>query len=59
MVSGGGECTPPRLDRGAVRVIRGGPGGDVQVAIERAVATARETRREIEARIARELDERT
>ncbi len=46
-----------RLPRGVLRVIPGGPDGDVQAAIEEAVLAARRMRREIEARIARALDE--
>jgi hypothetical protein len=41
----------------AFRVIPGGPAGDVQAAIEETVQAARRMRREIEARIARELEE--
>lgn len=45
------------LTRSDVRVIPGGPAGDVQAAIEETVLAARRMRREIEERIARELDE--
>jgi hypothetical protein len=58
VVPGGGERTPRKLAREALRVIRGGPGVDVQEAIERSVAAAQETRREIERRIARDLEDR-
>lgn len=47
----------PRLPRAALRVIPGGPAGDVQAAIEETVQAARKMRQEIEARIARELEE--
>ncbi len=53
-----GEETGERLlRREDLRVIPGGPDGDVQAAIERTVQAAREMRREIEERIARELEE--
>jgi hypothetical protein len=48
---------PPRLPREALRVIPGGPGSDVQAAIEETVQAARKVRQEIQERIARELDE--
>ena len=41
----------------ALRVVRGGPGEDVQADLERAIATARRIREEIQARIARALDD--
>lgn len=47
----------PRLGRDALRVIPGGPAGDLQAAIEETVQAARQLRREIEERIARALDE--
>jgi hypothetical protein len=45
------------LTRADVRVIPGGPAGDLQAAIEETVLAARRMRQEIEERIARELDE--
>lgn len=45
------------LTRADVRVIPGGPAGDLQAAIEETVLAARRMRQEIEDRIARELDE--
>ena len=45
------------LPREALRVIPGGPAGDLQAAIEETVQAARRMRQEIEARIARELEE--
>ncbi len=45
------------LPREAFRVIPGGPAGDLQAAIEETVLAARRMRQEIEARIARELEE--
>ena len=45
------------LTRAHVRVIPGGPAGDLQAAIEETVLAARRMRQEIEERIARELDE--
>ena len=53
---GEGPTDPPR-EFPAFRVIPGGPAGDVQAAIEETVQAARRMRREIEARIARELEE--
>jgi hypothetical protein len=47
----------PALPREALRVIPGGPAGDLQAAIEETVQAARRMRQEIEARIARELEE--
>ena len=47
----------PRLPREALRVIPGGEAGDLQAAIEETVQAARQMRREIEERIARELEE--
>ncbi len=45
------------LTRADVRVIPGGPAGDLQAAIEETVLAARRMRQEIEERIAKELDE--
>ncbi len=50
------EAAAP-LSRDSLRVIPGGPSGDVQAAIEETVLAARRMRREIEERIARALDE--
>jgi hypothetical protein len=47
----------PALSREALRVIPGGPAGDLQAAIEETVQAARQMRREIEERIARALEE--
>ena len=47
----------PPLPREALRVIPGGPAGDVQAAIEETVQAARQMRLEIEARIAKALEE--
>jgi hypothetical protein len=52
-----GAPARPRLSRSAFRVIPGGPAGDVQAALEETVLAARRMRAEIEARIARALDE--
>ncbi len=55
-----GDDAPPgdrRLARQALRVIPGGPAGDLQAAIEETVQAARRMRQDIEARIARELEE--
>ena len=52
-----GGAQRPRLPRAALRVIPGGEAGDLQAAIEETVQAARQMRREIEERIARELDE--
>lgn len=49
--------TERALSREALRVIPGGPAGDLQAAIEETVLAARRMREEIEARIARELEE--
>lgn len=49
--------TERALSREALRVIPGGPAGDLQAAIEETVQAARRMRQEIEARIARELEE--
>jgi hypothetical protein len=46
-----------RLPRDALRIIPGGPAGDLQAAIEETVLAARKMRREIEERIARALEE--
>jgi hypothetical protein len=43
--------------REALRVIPGGPAGDLQAAIEETVQEARKMRQEIEARIAKALEE--
>ncbi len=56
---GRGEGDAPAaapLPRGALRVIPGGPAGDVQAAIEETVQAARRMREEIEARIAKALE---
>jgi len=45
------------LSREALRVIPGGPAGDLQAAIEETVQSARKMRAEIEARIAKALEE--
>ncbi len=47
----------PRLARNALRVIPGGPEGDLQAALEETVQAARRMREDIQARIAKELDE--
>jgi hypothetical protein len=52
-----GAPSPGRLSRDALRVIPGGPAGDVQAAIEETVQAARQMRLEIERRIARALEE--
>jgi hypothetical protein len=46
-----------RLPRDALRVIPGGPAGDLQAALEETVLAARQVRKEIEERIARALEE--
>jgi hypothetical protein len=46
-----------RLPRDALRVIPGGPAGDLQAALEETVLAARKMRQEIEERIARALEE--
>jgi hypothetical protein len=56
-IDGDGGPHRPRLPREALRVIPGGPEGDLQAAIEETVQAARQMRREIEERIARALDE--
>ena len=53
----GGEAVQRILSRSDLRVIPGGPEGDLHAAIEETVLAARQLRREIEDRIARELDE--
>jgi dissimilatory sulfite reductase (desulfoviridin) alpha/beta subunit len=45
------------LSREALRVIPGGPAGDLQAAIEETVQAARKMRQEIEERIAKALEE--
>jgi hypothetical protein len=45
------------LPRAALRVIPGGPAGDLQAAIEETVQAARRMRAEIEERIAKALEE--
>jgi hypothetical protein len=45
------------LPRAALRVIPGGPDGDLQAAIEETVQAARKMRQEIEERIAKALEE--
>jgi hypothetical protein len=60
LLSGGrrGDAPSARpLPREALRVIPGGPAGDLQAAIEETVQAARKMRKEIEDRIARALDE--
>jgi hypothetical protein len=47
----------PSLPREPLRVIQGGPAGDLQAAIEETVQAARQMRREIEERIARALED--
>jgi hypothetical protein len=53
---GDGAATRP-LPREALRVIPGGPAGDLQAAIEETVQAARKMRQEIEARIAKSLED--
>jgi len=53
----GGQEGERLLRREDLRVIPGGPDGDVQAAIEETVQAARRMRQEIEARIARALEE--
>jgi hypothetical protein len=53
-----GEAEPDPFRRVELRVIDGGPDGDVQVAIEQTIQSARRIRLEIEARIARAFEER-
>jgi hypothetical protein len=60
VLEGGRKTGAPRADarvRQALRVIPGGPAGDLQVAIEETVEAARRMRREIEERISRALEE--
>jgi hypothetical protein len=52
-----GGTSPRALTRQDLRVIPGGPAGDLHAAIEETVLAARQMRREIEERIARALDE--
>jgi hypothetical protein len=57
---GRGPDDPPTgrpLPRGALRVIPGGPAGDLQAAIEETVQAARKMRQEIEERIAKALED--
>jgi hypothetical protein len=51
------ERPEPALARSDLRVIPGGPDTDVHAAIEEAVKAAQRMRAEIEARIARALEE--
>jgi hypothetical protein len=51
------DLRAPGLSRHDLRVIPGGPSGDIQAAIEETVQAARRMRREIEDRIARALEE--
>jgi hypothetical protein len=51
------EGPAPAPGRGVLRVIPGGPAGDVQAAIEETVQEARRMRAEIEARIAKALED--
>jgi hypothetical protein len=53
----GDEPTAANLHREALRVIPGGPAADLQAAIEETVQAARRMRAEIEARIAKALEE--
>lgn len=52
-----GGAVERAITREDLRVIPGGPAGDVHAAIEETVLAARQMRREIEERIARALDE--
>jgi hypothetical protein len=54
---GDGGAVERAIGREDLRVIPGGPAGDVHAAIEETVLAARQMRREIEERIARALDE--
>jgi hypothetical protein len=54
---GADAASEGRLPREALRVIPGGPAGDLQAAIEETVQAARKMRQEIEERIARALEE--
>lgn len=53
-----GAAVVRALSRQDLRVIPGGPAGELHAAIEETVLAARKMRREIEERIARDLDER-
>lgn len=53
-----GAAAARALSRQDLRVIPGGPAGELHAAIEETVLAARRMRREIEERIARDLDER-
>jgi hypothetical protein len=53
-----GAAAVRALSREDLRVIPGGPAGELHAAIEETVLAARKMRREIEERIARDLDER-
>jgi hypothetical protein len=53
-----GAAAARALSRQDLRVIPGGPAGELHAAIEETVLAARKLRREIEERIARDLDER-
>jgi hypothetical protein len=62
VLQGGRDGAPagsgdPALTRDDLRVIPGGPAGDLQAAIEETVLAARRMRQEIEERIARALEE--
>lgn len=52
-----GGAAERALSRSDLRVIPGGPAGELHAAIEETVLAARQMRREIEAKIQRELDE--
>jgi hypothetical protein len=52
-----GPAAGTGLPRDALRLIPGGPAGDLQAAIEETVQAARKMRQEIEERIARALEE--
>jgi hypothetical protein len=52
-----GGAAERALSRSDLRVIPGGPAGELHAAIEETVLAARQMRRDIEARIQRELDE--
>jgi hypothetical protein len=49
--------SPSPLPREGLRVIPGGPAGDLQAAIEETVQAARKMRQEIEERIAKALED--
>lgn len=53
----GRDAAARALTRSDLRVIPGGAAGEIHAAIEETVLAARQLRREIEERIARELDE--